>query len=298
LKSAALSRARDSWKWLKMVSRGSGAPHTSQLIYDADIIVPAGRKITCDIIDETSATHGVRVDGSVIKDDGVFIRKPWDISSALYLQSYSVAAQETFPQGMCFGQNGLKMYVVGKTSEKVHEYDLYGTLLKDGVINANAVNVNEVNVNEVNELTPTHGVIVDGSKIKDGCSALRMYLTASETVRQTHEGGTRAGGDGAWLYINYSFPFNMLNLATQGSSVRVRFNYTWNTLAENHSWELQKNGVLVGSSHVGEAAGEKTGDVDGIVDGDIVSVRIGAYGTGYTTTASNISLRYDMGLVP
>lgn len=46
-----------------MVSRGGGAPRTSQLIYDADVVVPAGRKITADVIDETTIDGGVIVAG-------------------------------------------------------------------------------------------------------------------------------------------------------------------------------------------------------------------------------------------
>ena len=48
----------------------------------------------------------------------------WDISSASYLQNFSVAAQETFPQGLFFEPDGTKMYVVGLSGDDVNEYDL------------------------------------------------------------------------------------------------------------------------------------------------------------------------------
>ncbi len=48
----------------------------------------------------------------------------WDVSSASYLQNFSVAAQEATPQGIFFKPDGTKMYVIGTTGDNVNEYDL------------------------------------------------------------------------------------------------------------------------------------------------------------------------------
>ena len=48
----------------------------------------------------------------------------WDISSATYLQNFSVAAQETTPYGIFFKPDGTKMYVVGDSGDDVNEYNL------------------------------------------------------------------------------------------------------------------------------------------------------------------------------
>jgi hypothetical protein len=48
----------------------------------------------------------------------------WDISSASYLQNFSVSAQETSPRGVFFKPDGLKMYIVGVSGQDVNEYDL------------------------------------------------------------------------------------------------------------------------------------------------------------------------------
>jgi DNA-binding beta-propeller fold protein YncE len=48
----------------------------------------------------------------------------WDITSASYLQNFSVAAQETGPQGIFFKPDGTKMYVIGAAGDDVNEYDL------------------------------------------------------------------------------------------------------------------------------------------------------------------------------
>ena len=48
----------------------------------------------------------------------------WDVSTAAYLQNFSVAAQETNPSGVFFKPDGLKMYFVGSTGDAVYEYNL------------------------------------------------------------------------------------------------------------------------------------------------------------------------------
>jgi 6-phosphogluconolactonase (cycloisomerase 2 family) len=48
----------------------------------------------------------------------------WDISTASYLQNFSVSAQEAFPAGIFFKPDGTKMYVMGTSGDDVNEYDL------------------------------------------------------------------------------------------------------------------------------------------------------------------------------
>ena len=48
----------------------------------------------------------------------------FDVSTASFSQSFSVAAQETLPAGMCFNADGTKMFIVGTTGDDVNEYTL------------------------------------------------------------------------------------------------------------------------------------------------------------------------------
>ncbi len=48
----------------------------------------------------------------------------WDISTAVFLQLFSVAGQDTAPLGLFFKPDGLKMYVSGSNNDNVNEYDL------------------------------------------------------------------------------------------------------------------------------------------------------------------------------
>ena len=48
----------------------------------------------------------------------------WDISTASYLQSFSVATEEIFPYAVFFDPNGLRMYITGTSGDDINEYSL------------------------------------------------------------------------------------------------------------------------------------------------------------------------------
>ena len=48
----------------------------------------------------------------------------WDVSTATFVQSLSVTAQEQVPQGISFKPDGSKMFIDGYLSDSVHDYNL------------------------------------------------------------------------------------------------------------------------------------------------------------------------------
>jgi len=46
----------------------------------------------------------------------------WDISTALFSQSFSVAAQDNYPRGLFFKPDGGKMYIIGSGGVQVYQY--------------------------------------------------------------------------------------------------------------------------------------------------------------------------------
>ena len=48
----------------------------------------------------------------------------WDVSTASYLQNFSVAAEDTSPRDLFFKPDGTKMYFAGNTGDDVNEYSL------------------------------------------------------------------------------------------------------------------------------------------------------------------------------
>jgi sugar lactone lactonase YvrE len=48
----------------------------------------------------------------------------YGLANAAYVQSFSISAQEAFPQGIAFNADGTKMFVCGSTGDDVNEYTL------------------------------------------------------------------------------------------------------------------------------------------------------------------------------
>jgi len=66
---------------------------------------------------------------------------PWDISTAVYNGvDFDVSDQETEVEGLAFGDDGLKMYIVGKIQDAIFEYDLSTAFdIGTAVYNGNAL---------------------------------------------------------------------------------------------------------------------------------------------------------------
>ena len=86
------------------------------------------------VVAQDSTPHGVFFKPDGLKmyvvgytNDSVYeydLSVAWDISTASYLQSFSVVAQDSTPVSVFFKPDGLKMYVVGSINDNVYEYDL------------------------------------------------------------------------------------------------------------------------------------------------------------------------------
>ena len=63
----------------------------------------------------------------------------FDVSSAAFTTGFSVAAQETSPQGLAFNNDGTKMYVVGVTNDNVYEYNLSSNAFTEASANDGSV---------------------------------------------------------------------------------------------------------------------------------------------------------------
>ena len=56
--------------------------------------------------------------------DEYTLTTPWDVSTASFVDSFSVQAQEGTPTGIAFSKSGEKMFVVGSGGDDVNEYTL------------------------------------------------------------------------------------------------------------------------------------------------------------------------------
>jgi len=108
-------------------------------VYEYDLstawdISTASYSQSLSILTQESASQGLffKPDGSKMYITGSVsdsiheydLSSAWDISTASFLQSLSVSAQEIGPLGLFFNPNGTKMYFSGFGGDDVNEYDL------------------------------------------------------------------------------------------------------------------------------------------------------------------------------
>lgn len=75
----------------------------------------------------TFDTDGTKMYTAGITNDNVYeydLTSPWDITTATYNQSFSVAAQDGTPTDIAFKTDGTKMFVSGAGNDDIYEYTL------------------------------------------------------------------------------------------------------------------------------------------------------------------------------
>jgi hypothetical protein len=100
--------------------------------WDVSTAVPRVKKLYLG--DQETEPHGIYVkpDGTkfyIIGSAGDDVNEynmstPFDVSTGVFSQKFSVGAQEIAPYGIEFKPDGTKMYVVGAAGDDINEYDL------------------------------------------------------------------------------------------------------------------------------------------------------------------------------
>jgi sugar lactone lactonase YvrE len=121
---------------LKMYVIGSGTDNVNEYnLSTAWLVSSAVFATSFNVNAQDGAATGVffRADGTKMyvlgsTNDSVYqytLSTPWSVATAAYDSiSFSVAGQETSPNGFWFKPNGLSMYVVGSTGDAVYQYTL------------------------------------------------------------------------------------------------------------------------------------------------------------------------------
>ncbi len=107
--------------------------YTLSTAWDITTAVYASKSALVSGQDATPQALFFKPDGTVMyvlgaTNDRVYqytLSTAWDVSTASYASlSFSVAGQETAPQGLFFKSDGTSMYVTGSVSDTVHQYTL------------------------------------------------------------------------------------------------------------------------------------------------------------------------------
>ena len=85
----------------------------------------SGQEATSQDLSFTGDGTGMFVMGSAGDDVNVYnLTTPWDVSTATFVNSFSVASQESVPSGLFIKPDGTKMYVVGTANDTVYQYSV------------------------------------------------------------------------------------------------------------------------------------------------------------------------------
>jgi hypothetical protein len=97
-----------------------------------DVTTASFVRVSATIGDTAPTGIAFKTDGTimyVVGSTGDAVREfslstAWDVSTITFVQSFSVAAQDSVPQDIWFRADGLKMYMVGSTNDRINEYNL------------------------------------------------------------------------------------------------------------------------------------------------------------------------------
>jgi sugar lactone lactonase YvrE len=118
-----------------VVGRTAGSVFQYTLSTAWDVSTASYASKSFSVVGQESNTSGLffRPDGLAmyivgVSSDTVFqytLSTAWDVSTASYAsKSFSVAGQDTAPQGLFFKSDGLAMYVVGAANDTIYQYTL------------------------------------------------------------------------------------------------------------------------------------------------------------------------------
>jgi len=116
----------------RFFSTGASAPPPPSNAWDVAYTVYANKSFLVNAQETVPSGVFFKPDGAkmyVIGTAGDDVNEydlatPWDISTAAYLQNFSVNTEEQIPNDLFFKPDGAKMYVIGSIGDDVNEYDL------------------------------------------------------------------------------------------------------------------------------------------------------------------------------
>lgn len=116
----------------RFFSTGASAPPPPSNAWDVAYTVYANKSFSVAAQETIPTGVFFKPDGAkmyVIGSAGDYVNEynlstPWDISTAAYLQNFSISSQELNPADLFFKPDGTKMYVIGSSGDDVNEYNL------------------------------------------------------------------------------------------------------------------------------------------------------------------------------
>jgi sugar lactone lactonase YvrE len=117
----------------------------------------------------------------------------WDVSSASYVQNFSVSSQDTAPESLFFNPDGTKMWVAGNTNDSVYQYDL-----------STAWDVSSASYSTVSFSVASQETDFRGLSFKSDGSKMYVVGTGNDTIYQYSTGTATSLDISSGTYFNYT----------------------------------------------------------------------------------------------
>ncbi|MDC8003362.1 hypothetical protein POV27_04830 [Aureisphaera galaxeae] len=138
---------------------------------------------------------------------------PYDVSTGTFVDTFSISGQEANPTGMAFNDDGTKLYIVGLSSDAVHEYDLgvacdvsTGVFLQSFFVSAQESNPEDVAFNKDGTKMYVLGSTGDDINEYDLSTAFDISTAVSNDTfsvggQDTFPTGMSFNNDGTQLFV-------------------------------------------------------------------------------------------------
>jgi hypothetical protein len=151
----------------------------------------------------------------------------FDVSTATFVDNFSVLAQDTDPQGIAFNSDGTKMFVVGLNGQDINEYLTSSVLAPTGYQPAISNNIDSTYWTDINSLTATNAIgdgnvfyavsndARDSWSVLDNTSGTRDIVRNNAGTWQYNSNGTY--GSETWTNATTNTEVSALREAMEGA---------------------------------------------------------------------------------
>ena len=196
------------------VTAGTGPYNLSGASYDSVSFSVATEEATAEALFFKPDGTKLYVAGTTGDDVNEYnLTTAWDISTASYVQNFSIGSQETNPRGLYFKPDGTKMFMCGTTGDDVNEYNLSTAwdISTASYVQNFSVSAQETAPNAISFKTDGTKMFIGGATGDDineyGLSTAWDISTASYTQnfsigsQETSIGGLRFSPNGETMFV-------------------------------------------------------------------------------------------------
>jgi hypothetical protein len=191
----------------------NGAYDISTATYIKDFSVSSQESSPSGIVFNNDGTKMYVIGGSGDDVNEYNLSTAFDVSTATYVQRFSVYAQETYPTGVAFNNDGTKMFVVGDYGNDINEYSLsnafdVSTAVYTQVFSVNSQEIYPTGMTFNNDGTKMYVIGYSGDDVNEytlttgfDVSTASYVQNFSVATQEANPSGITFNNDGTKMYV-------------------------------------------------------------------------------------------------